>query len=79
MNCEELEERIVKSKCLKIVLVTVPNNGHMTPMSNIAVGLIERGHDVTFVSNGNKVGSVSVPKLCDSKGIKYKLTNEGPE
>ena len=73
------EARIKKSKCLKIVCVVVPNNGHMTPMSNIARGLKEKGHDVTFVSNGNKVGSQKVPKLLEPIGIKYQLTTDGPE
>ena len=74
-----LDERIAKSKCLKVVCVVIPNNGHMTPISHIARGLQEKGHDVTFVSNGNKHGSVTVPKLLDPLGIKHVLTEGGPE
>jgi len=73
------EERINKSKCLKIVCVALPAHGHMTPISHIAEGLLDRGHDVTMVSCGNSDGGRVVPKKCDPKGIKYVLTVEGEQ
>ena len=74
-----ITERIAKSKCLKIVITVIPNSGHMIPVTRIAVGLQEKGHDVTLISNGNKDGSERVPKLLDPLGIKYVLTKGGPE
>ena len=51
----------------------------MIPMSHLAEGLKDRGHDVTLVSNGNETGKVIVPRLFDFKGIKWFLTEGGPE
>lgn len=51
-----VDERIAKSKCLKIVCTVIPNHGHMTPISHIARALAEKGHDVTLISIGNKHG-----------------------
>jgi len=75
----DFEERINKSKCLKIVCVALPAHGHMTPLSHIAEGLKDRGHDVTMVSTGSTDGKSVVPKICDPKGIKYVLTEEGEQ
>ena len=50
MSDQTLEERIQKSKNLKIVMTCVPNMGHMTPSSHIAEALREAGHDVTMIS-----------------------------
>ena len=75
----DIETRQNKSKCLKIVCVVIPNHGHMIPMSHLAEGLKDRGHDVTLVSNGNETGKVIVPRHFDFKGIKWHLTEGGPE
>ena len=55
-NTLSVDERIAKSKCLKIVCTVIPNHGHMTPISHIARALAEKGHDVTLISIGNKHG-----------------------
>jgi len=60
-NGETLEERIAKSKNLKIALVCVPNMGHLVPISYIATALKERGHEVTVISIDNEQGKRVCP------------------
>ena len=75
---ENLEDRIEKSKRLKVCLVGPPNYGHMFPISRIASALVERGHDVHVVSINNKVGAEKMPKLYEGMGVTLHLT-DGPE
>ena len=49
-----IEDRIAKSKHLKVCLVGPVAFGHMFPISRIATALVERGHEVHVVSIGNK-------------------------
>ena len=45
-----LEQRIEKSRHLKIVITCTPNMGHMVPSSHIAEALKEAGHEVTMIT-----------------------------
>ena len=55
---------------MKIVLVSIPNSGHLTPLSHIAVALKERGHDVTGFTMDSENGRSKGKNSFESKGIK---------
>ena len=55
-------KRVPLGQKLKICLVCIPNFGHLFPISHVARGLAEKGHDIHLVSIGNEKGKESVPK-----------------
>lgn len=68
------QERIEKSKNLKIVCCATPNYGHMFPMSRIAIALKERGHEVHVVTVDNERGRNGIPKLYTDTGVTLHMT-----
>jgi UDP:flavonoid glycosyltransferase YjiC (YdhE family) len=45
-----IEERVAKSKNLKIALCAVPEMGHFIPLVRLAKALADRGHTVCFMA-----------------------------
>ena len=74
----DLDDRIEKSKKLRIVCMAVVNFGHMFPLLRIADALVERGHEVHIVSCGNKQGKEKIPMLYKGMDVKIHLP-ESPE
>ena len=64
-----IEERLEKSKHLKIVCCATPNYGHMFPMSRIAIALQEKGHEVHVISVDNERGRNGIPKMFTDTGV----------
>lgn len=73
-----LNERVAKSRNLKIACVVVPNYGHMFPISHLGDLLKQRGHDVYVITIGNKEGRKRAPNVCGQYGLKIIYT-DGPE
>ena len=73
-----LDDKIEKSKKLKIVCMAVVNFGHMFPLLRIADALLERGHEVHIVSCGNTQGKAKIPKLYEGMDVTIHLP-ESPE
>ena len=46
-----IEQRFKKSKSLKVAVICFAEMGHIIPAINIADLLVERGHDVYFITN----------------------------
>ena len=69
-----IEERLEKSKHLRIVCVATPNYGHMFPMSRIAIALQEKGHEVHVVTVDNERGRNGIPKLFDGTDVQLHMT-----
>ena len=74
LDNESLEQRIAKSRNLNIVLMSIPNMGHLSSIGHIGETLKERGHTITVVSMDNAKGREMCPKIFDRLGITYKLT-----
>jgi hypothetical protein len=55
-----LEERILKSKNLKMVFAVTPNFGHFFPMSRIALACHKQGHECHIISVDNERGRSSL-------------------
>ena len=75
---QTLEQRIEKSRHLKIVITCTPNMGHMVPSSHIAEALQEAGHEVTMITINCEKTRWQMPRLFDKMGVKCILT-EGPD
>ena len=75
---DDLTMRIDKSKNLKIACFSIPNFGHMFPMSHVAIALKARGHDVHVITNGNEVGREKVPQILAHTDIPI-IFADGPE
>ena len=71
---DTLEQRIQKSRSLNIVLVSIPNMGHLSSIGHIGEAMKERGHNITVISMDNAKGREMCPKMFDRMGIPYKLT-----
>ena len=74
---DDIEMKFIKSKKLKLGLVSIPNYGHMHPMSQLAKGLAERGHDVHVITNGNEAKEKVDEIFADIPGVTIIYT-EGP-
>ena len=46
---EMIEERVAKSKSLRIALCAVPEMGHFIPLVRLGKALADRGHTVSFM------------------------------
>ena len=64
-----LQSRIIKSRNLNIVLVSIPNMGHLSSIGHIGEAMKERGHSITVVSMDNSKGREMCPKMFDRMGI----------
>ena len=74
---DDIEMKFTKSKKLKLGLVCVPSYGHMHPMSQLAKGLVERGHDVHVITNGNEAKEKVDKIYANIPGVTLIYT-EGP-
>ena len=62
-------ERISKSKKLKIACVATPNYGHIFPISRIAIACQEKGHEAHLFTVDNERGRNGIPKLVEGTGV----------
>jgi len=69
--------RFTKSKKLKLGLVSIPNYGHMHPLSQIAKALVDRGHEVHIITVGNETRE-KVEKIFESMPEVNLIFTEGP-
>ena len=59
---------------MNIVLVSVPNMGHLSSVGRVGEAMKERGHNISVVSMDNDKGREMCPKYFDNLGIPYRLT-----
>lgn len=57
-------------KPIKIAMVCFGEMGHLIPMSQLAHALIERGHEVHFLSNNDNYNGGKASKLLTEIGCK---------
>ena len=70
-----IEERVKKSKNLKIALVSIAEMGHVLPILHIGEALVQRGHEVYFITNS--FGKTkNVQKIAEADGIKVIFTDD---
>lgn len=59
-----IQNRINKSKNLKIALCSIPEMGHCLPLIHIGEELLNRGHEVYFIS-GNIAKETHLKSMTD--------------
>ena len=62
-------------KNLRIALCSVPELGHCLPLIHIGEELVNKGHDVYFVS-GNIAKETRLKSMTEEVGIKIIYTND---
>ena len=74
---DDVESRFEKAKKLKLGLVSVPNYGHMHPMSQLAKALVDRGHEVHIITVGNEIKE-KVEKIFEGMPEVNLIFTDGP-
>ena len=69
------EERLEKSKHLKIAITVIPLLGHFIPVSHLGDELQSRGHEVHVITID--IGVENIPKICEQNNLKLHLTCKG--
>ena len=74
---DNIEERFLKAKKLKLALVSIPNFGHITHIHQLAKALVARGHEIHLITIGNE-RKEKIQKMFESLPEVSLIFTEGP-
>ena len=69
------EERLERSKHLKVAITVVPLLGHFIPVSHLGDELQSRGHEVHVITIDYQTENLK--KICEQNNLKLHLTCNG--